>query len=80
MYQEWCPLPSVDGNRPVLGSWIVDGQAAGMLVRESDGPVTDYYSRVCPHVISDGLAPDAVQVTAWLEERVEVRAPTIGDA
>jgi glutathionylspermidine synthase len=79
VYQEWCPLPSVDGNRPVLGSWVVDGQAAGMLVRESDGPVTDYYSRVCPHVISDGLAPDAVQVTAWLRERVEVRDPTIDD-
>src|SRR3954469_23617705 len=41
VYQQWCPLPSYDGNRPMLGSWVIDGQAAGMIVRESEGPVTD---------------------------------------
>ena len=69
VYQQWCPLPSLNGNRPVLGSWVVDGQAAGMIVRESDGPITDYFSRVCPHVISDGLKPNEEQVQQWLHER-----------
>ena len=27
-----------------------------MIVRESDGPITDYYSRVVPHAIGDGLS------------------------
>jgi glutathionylspermidine synthase len=76
VYQQWCPLPSYDGNRTVLGSWVVDGQAAGMIVRESDGPITDYFSRVVPHAIGDGLMPDAGTQQQWRAERdVEVTAP-----
>jgi glutathionylspermidine synthase len=75
VYQEWCPLPSFDGNRAMIGSWVVDGEAAGMIVRESDGPITDYYSRVAPHAITDTLAPDQAQVQAWLAERTGPSAP-----
>lgn len=77
VYQEYMALPSFDGNRPVIGSWIIDGQAAGMIVRESDGPVTDYYSRVVPHAISDSLEPDEEQMEAWRKERVEVAEPSV---
>ena len=70
VYQGYTELPSFEGNRVVLGSWIVGGEAAGMLVRESDNMVTDYFSRVAPHVISDGLAPTEAQVAEWLAERV----------
>ena len=77
VYQGYTDLPSYEGNRVVLGSWIVDGEAAGMLVRESDGMVTDYFSRVAPHVISDGLAPSEEQVAQWLAERVGPDAPTL---
>lgn len=77
VYQAYTELPSFEGNKVVLGSWIVDGEAAGMLVRESDGMVTDYFSRVAPHVISDGLAPSPDQVTQWLAERVGPDAPTL---
>lgn len=75
VYQAYTQLPVYEGNHVVLGSWIVDGQAAGMIVRESDGPVTDYFSRVVPHVISDTLSPDSAQVQAWLSERVGPEAP-----
>jgi glutathionylspermidine synthase len=77
VYQQWCPLPSYDGNRPMLGSWVIDGQAAGMIVRESDGPVTDYYSRVCPHAIGDGMMPDAGQVQEWLLDRTPDAKPVL---
>jgi glutathionylspermidine synthase len=77
VYQQYTPLPVYEGNYVVLGSWIVDNEAAGMLVRESDGPVTDYYSRVCPHVISDNLSPNSDQVTAWLADRVGPQAPAL---
>lgn len=50
-YQQYTPLPDYDGNRPVLGSWIIDGEPAGLGIRESDGPVTDYYARFVPHLI-----------------------------
>jgi glutathionylspermidine synthase len=52
----------------VIGSWIVGGVAAGCIVRESDGPVTDYFSRVVPHVITDADRPDEAQVQRWLDE------------
>ena len=61
VYQAYNELPVFDGNHVVIGSWVIDNEAAGMLVRESDGPVTDYFSRVCPHVISDSLSPDDAQ-------------------
>jgi glutathionylspermidine synthase len=75
VYQQWCPLPSFDGNRAMVGSWVVDGQAAGMIVRESDGYVTDYFSRVVPHVIGDGLAPDLGTQLLWRSDRGPDRRP-----
>jgi glutathionylspermidine synthase len=50
-YQELAPLPSFDGNRVVLGAWVVEGEAAGLGIRESEGLVTDTYARFLPHVI-----------------------------
>jgi glutathionylspermidine synthase len=80
VYQQWCPLPDFDGNRAMIGSWVVDGQAAGMIVRESDGPITDYYSRVVPHAIGDGLMPDAGTQQQWRAERVvTVTTPRLPD-
>ena len=35
------PPADFDGNRPVLGLWVVDGESVGCGIRESDGPVTD---------------------------------------
>jgi glutathionylspermidine synthase len=77
VYQGYTQLPVFEGNHVVLGSWIVDGQAAGMIVRESDGPVTDYFSRVVPHAISDALSPDDAQVQAWILDRVAADAPRL---
>lgn len=52
VYQAWHPLADFDGNRPVLGSWTVGGESVGVGIRESDGPVTDYYCRFVPNVIN----------------------------
>ena len=53
-YQQFTPLPDYEGNRPVLGSWVVAGEPAGLGIRESDGPVTDYFARFVPHLITAG--------------------------
>jgi len=51
VYQAYAPIPEFDGFRPVLGAWIVDGEAAGMGIREAQGPVTHNGSCFVPHVI-----------------------------
>ncbi|MBI5654923.1 glutathionylspermidine synthase family protein [Candidatus Uhrbacteria bacterium] len=51
IYQAYAGLPAFQGYRPVIGSWVVDGEAAGMGIRESAGLVTDNTSRFAPHFI-----------------------------
>ena len=50
VYQAYAPLPDFGGNRPVIGSWVIDGESAGMGIRESNGPITDNLSRFVPHL------------------------------
>lgn len=52
VYQAIGPVPSFDGQYPVLGAWMVDGVCAGMGIRESAQPITDNLSRFVPHVIA----------------------------
>lgn len=51
--QALCPVPSFDGMRPVIGSWIVGGEPAGIGIREDIGPVTGNNARFIPHLILD---------------------------
>ncbi|WP_369272978.1 glutathionylspermidine synthase family protein [Streptomyces sp. R11] len=50
-YQQLAPLPAFDGNHVVLGAWVVEGESAGLGIRESSGLITDEYARFLPHVI-----------------------------
>ncbi len=52
IYQQLAPLPNFDGYYPVLGSWIIGGEAAGLGIRESTTLVTDYRSRFVPHLFT----------------------------
>lgn len=49
--QRFVDIPEVGGYRPVLGSWVIDGEAAGMGIRETPGYVTDNTARFVPHVL-----------------------------
>ena len=51
IYQQLQKLPAFENNFPVIGSWIIDGQSAGIGIRESSSLVTDNFSRFLPHVI-----------------------------
>jgi len=51
VYQAYVDIPEFDGYRPVLGAWIVDGEPAGMGIREARGPITDNGSSFVPHFI-----------------------------
>lgn len=37
VYQQYAALPDFEGNHPVIGSWIIGSESAGMGIRESDG-------------------------------------------
>ena len=50
IYQDYIELPDFNGARPVIGSWCVDGEPAGMGVRE-DGVITGNLARFVPHII-----------------------------
>jgi glutathionylspermidine synthase len=50
VYQERAPLPNFDGNYPVVGSWMVNGYACGVGIREDRSPVTHNTSRFVPHL------------------------------
>jgi glutathionylspermidine synthase len=51
IFQEFFDVINEDGKYPVLGSWVIGGEAGGMGIRESDGLITDNLSRFVPHYI-----------------------------
>ncbi|MEI7676029.1 MAG: glutathionylspermidine synthase family protein [Bacteroidales bacterium] len=51
IYQELCPLPNFSGNYPLIGSWIIGQEAAGIGIRETSTLITDNLSRFVPHLI-----------------------------
>lgn len=53
VYQAFDPLPELDGFRPVLGTWIIGDNAAGLGIRESAGLITDDGAAFVPHRIPD---------------------------
>ncbi len=51
IYQELCTLPEFDNNYPVVGSWIIGQEPAGIGIREANTLITDNKSRFVPHMI-----------------------------
>ena len=52
IYQDLITLPEFDGWHPIIGSWIVGDQPAGMGIRESRGLITNVTSSFAPHFIT----------------------------
>ena len=59
VFQAYAPLPVFDGNHAVIGSWVIDGEARGIGIRESDGPITGDAARFVPHLFAGPKDPDA---------------------
>lgn len=49
VYQGLASMPAFDGRYPVIGSWIVGDQPAGIGIREDDSPITKNTSHFVPH-------------------------------
>ena len=51
VYQELFRLPDYNGHYPVIGSWVIGQQPAGLGIRDADTLVTSNTSRFVPHFI-----------------------------
>lgn len=51
IYQSFSPLPKFEKNYTLVGSWLVNDQAAGMSIREDENLITQDMSRYLPHII-----------------------------
>ncbi len=60
VWQQYEPLPLFDGNHAVIGSWVIDGEARGIGIRESDSPITQDLARFVPHYFENPSLSNAV--------------------
>lgn len=49
VYQAYAPPPEFEGRYPIIGSWVVASQPAGIGIREDATPITRDTSRFVPH-------------------------------
>lgn len=50
VYQELCPSSDrFAGRTPIIGSWVVQGEPAGIGIREDASPITGNTSQFLPH-------------------------------
>ena len=52
VYQQWFKVPSFEGYYPTIGSWVINGQPAGIGIREDKSPIIKGSSRFIPHCFS----------------------------
>jgi glutathionylspermidine synthase len=50
VFQELAKIPCFSGNYPVIGSWVIHGEPAGIGIREDTGEVTTNASHFVPHI------------------------------
>ena len=51
IFQDLFELPDFNGHYPVIGSWIIGQEPAGMGIREASTLITNNMSRFVPHMI-----------------------------
>jgi glutathionylspermidine synthase len=49
IYQEYAPLPDFEGRHPVVGSWVIGDEPAGIGIREDKTITTGNGSHFVPH-------------------------------
>lgn len=49
VYQSYYPIPDFEGNYPIIGSWVIASESAGIGIREDKSPITGNDSRFIPH-------------------------------
>ena len=55
VFQQYMPLPAFDGWHPVIGSWVIGNEPAGIGIREDQGLIHGNQSRFVPHYVVKGV-------------------------
>ena len=50
VYQSFARPVTFSGRYPIIGSWVIGDEAAGIGIRESSGPITNNTSQFVPHL------------------------------
>lgn len=53
IYQALYDMPKFDGKYPVIGSWVVNGESAGICIREDNKAITTNMSNFIPHCFTE---------------------------
>jgi glutathionylspermidine synthase len=51
--QEYIELPQAFGYHYMIGSWVIDGEAAGVIIRGDTSKITGRHCLIIPHIVSD---------------------------
>jgi glutathionylspermidine synthase len=51
--QEYIELPEAFGYYYAIGSWVIDGEAAGIIIRGDTAKITGRHCLIIPHIVSD---------------------------
>ena len=57
--QDYIELPQAFGYHYMVGSWAIDGVAAGIIIRGDTSRITGRHCLIIPHIVSnEGCIPD----------------------
>jgi glutathionylspermidine synthase len=51
--QEYVELPQAFGYHYTIGSWVIDDEAAGVIIRGDSSRITGRHCLIIPHIVSD---------------------------
>lgn len=51
IYQDLVNIGRHDNKVPIIGSWVIGGEASGIGIRETDTLITDNMAKFVPHII-----------------------------
>jgi glutathionylspermidine synthase len=51
--QEYVELPQAFGYHYTIGSWVIDDEAAGVIIRGDRSRITGRHCLIIPHIVSD---------------------------
>jgi glutathionylspermidine synthase len=51
--QEYIELPEAFGYHYAIGSWAIDGEASGIIIRGDTSKITGRHCLIIPHIVSD---------------------------
>lgn len=65
IFQKYIELPQALGYHYVIGSWSIDGSAAGVIIRGDRAKITGRHCLIIPHIVSDNAFPSLTSINEY---------------